>query len=333
MVQFRKPMRLQLPISIPALPQPIRYTDQILLIGSCFTEHIAGRLAAHKFQTLQNPHGILFNPLSVAHSLNSYASAKTYTAGELFFLNELWGSWAHHTQFSNTDATAALDGINASQEAAAAFVRNCDWVIITLGSAFQYFLKEGNRPVANNHRAPAAWFDKRLLEIAHITNELQGAIEALQALRPGVQVLFTISPVRHLRDGVVANNRSKARLIEAVHRLCETLPGCHYFPAYELVTDVLRDYRFYDIDMVHPNYAATEFVWESFVESCIAPEARLLMERVAEIVTAARHRPRFPATAAHQKFLAEYAQKTARLISEYPFLNFTAEEAYFNSGK
>lgn len=323
-------MRLQLPINIPPLPQPIRYTDKLLLIGSCFTEHIAGRLSAHKFQTLQNPHGILFNPLSVADSLTSYATEKLYVEDDLFYLNELWGSWSHHTRFSHIDKAAALEGINASQREAAAFIKEADWIIITLGSAFQYFLKEGNRPVANNHRAPAAWFEKRLLEIPLITIALENALSAITNVNPKARFLFTISPVRHIRDGVVDNNRSKARLIEAVHEICARLDHCFYFPAYELVIDVLRDYRFYDIDMVHPNYAATESVWEAFTQSCISSDALPLMEQVKEIVTAKSHRPRFPQTEAHQKFLRTYAEKTAALAAAYPFLNLAEEAQYFN---
>ncbi len=323
-------MRLQLPINIPSLPKPITYTDKLLLIGSCFTEHIAGRLGAHKFQTLQNPHGILFNPLSVADSLASYAKGLLYTEDDLFYLNELWGSWAHHTRFSHIDKSAALQGINESQEQASRFIREADWVIITVGSAFQYFLKEGNGPVANNHRAPAAWFDKRLLEIPDIIRALTEALSTISTINPKAQFLFTISPVRHIRDGVVDNNRSKARLIEAVHHICQTVAHCYYFPAYELVIDVLRDYRFYDIDMVHPNYAATESVWDAFMQSCIASEALPVMEQVKELVTAKNHRPRFPETEAHQKFLKAYAEKAAALAAAYPYLNLADEARYFN---
>ncbi len=364
-------MKFQLPINIPPLPRPIGYTDKVLLIGSCFTEHISGRLAGHKFKTLQNPHGILFNPLSVADSLLSYAQEKLYAESDLFFLNELWGSWAHHTRFSHIDKRAALEGINASQHEASNFVKEADWLIVTLGSAFQYFLKanipeaqlrarhsagtgemlpgasqadrqQGSAPelqptgdegfpVANNHRAPAAWFEKRLLEIPVIVNALQKALAAIKAVNPEVRFLFTISPVRHIRDGVVDNNRSKARLIEAVHRICEDVPDCFYFPAYELVIDVLRDYRFYDIDMVHPNYAATESVWEAFVQACIAPAAWPAMEQVKEIVTAKNHRPRFPETAAHQQFLKNYARKVADLAAAHPYLDLSDEATYFVS--
>jgi hypothetical protein len=329
------------------LPQPIRYTDKVLLIGSCFTEHMAGRLAAHKFSTLQNPHGILFNPLSVAKSLLSYAEGRQYGEDELFYLNELWGSWDHHTRFSHIDKNTALEGINAAQREAAAFIKNAGWIIITLGSAFQYFLTEEaiaatdmrrlpgeterGLPVANNHRAPAAWFRKRLLDIPEIIDALDNVLRVISHSNPNVRFLFTISPVRHIRDGVVDNNRSKARLIEAVHQLCSAQPACYYFPAYELVIDVLRDYRFYDIDMVHPNYAGTEAVWEAFVAACIAPEALPVMQQVKEISTARSHLPRFPHTEAHRKFLKTYAIKVAALAAAHPYLNLADEACYFDT--
>ena len=340
-------MKFQLPINIPRLAQPIRYTDRILLIGSCFTEHMTGRLAGHKFRTLQNPHGILFNPLSVARSLMSYATEKQYDESELFYLNELWGTWDHHSLFSHINKQAALEGINSSQTKAARFIRESDWVIITLGSAFQYFLTEealkqtnfptqssllgGRGGVANNHRAPAAWFEKQLLGIPAIISALEDVLAVISRLNPKVQYLFTISPVRHSRDGVVDNNRSKARLIEAVHHLCTSHSSCHYFPAYELVIDVLRDYRFYDIDLVHPNYAATEAVWDAFVTACIEQNAIPLMQQVKEIMTARSHRPRFPDTEAHRKFMQTYAEKVAVLAAAYPYLNLADEAQYFHA--
>lgn len=322
-------MQLTLTLDIPRLPQPLTYRDQLLLTGSCFTEHIAGRLAQHKFSVLQNPHGILFNPLSVAGSLDSYLEGRQYAAADLFFLNETWNSWDHHTRFSDVDPEKALQKINTSQEEAGRFIREAKWVVITLGSAFQYYLKDGEKPVANNHRAPAQWFEKRLLEIDGIVGALSNTIAKLLQANPSAQVLFTISPVRHIRDGVVANNRSKARLIEAVHTLCDTFPQCHYFPAYELVIDILRDYRFYDIDFVHPNYLATETVWEHFAAACIAPEALPVMEQVKDIMVASSHRPRFPGTEGHRKFMAAYAEKVRRLKAAHPYLDLTAEAAYF----
>ncbi len=324
-------MQLTLTLDIPPLPKPITYTDNILLVGSCFTEHMADRLQQHKFRVLSNPHGILFNPLSVASSLDGYMDGRQYEQGELFYLNEIWNSWDHHTRFSNIDATKALDGINASQAAAGEFIKKADWVIITLGSAFQYYLKENGTPVANNHRAPAQWFEKRMLPIDEIIAVLNSTLVRLFESNPFVQVLFTISPVRHIRDGVVDNNRSKARLIEAVHTLCGRFEKAHYFPAYELVIDVLRDYRFYDIDFVHPNFPATTFVWEHFMKSCISPSVHELMQQVQEITTARSHRSRFPETEAHKKFMGSYAEKTKALMNKHPFLDLNNELAYFSA--
>lgn len=321
-----------LKLDIPKLKKPVSYTDKILLTGSCFTEHISERLAQHKFKVLSNPNGILFNPLSVADSLDSYVDNKEYTASELFYLNELWNSWDHHTRFSHIDQGAALTGINASQQAAAAFIRQADHLLITLGSAFQYYHREGNHPVANNHRAPGQWFEKRLLSIALIMERLSGTITKILSVNPGIQIIFTISPVRHIRDGVTENNRSKARLIEAVHELCGIFPGtCTYFPAYELLIDILRDYRYYDIDMVHPNFAATSYVWERFTESAIAEEAYGLMHKVADIQTAYRHRPRFPQTNAHSAFKKAYLDKCLALQQSHPFIDLTDEIAYFSA--
>jgi hypothetical protein len=322
-------MQFMLPLDIDPLPRPVMYTDTIMLMGSCFTEHISDRLQQHKFKVLSNPHGILFNPLSVAHALDGYLGDHQYTHDDLFYLNELWNSWDHHTRFSHVDKEAALAGINKSQSDAAAFIKKADWIIITLGSAFQYYLKETNKPVANNHRAPAQWFEKRLLPIDDIIAELSKTLQKLFTVNPYAHVLFTISPVRHIRDGVVENNRSKARLIEAVHTLCSQFDKTHYFPAYELVIDILRDYRFYDVDFVHPNYPATAFVWEKFVNSCIAADSHDIMKQVQEIIIARSHRTRFPQTDAHNKFKMSYAEKTKLLMSKYPFLDLNEELKYF----
>jgi len=324
-------MQLNLTLDIPPLPRPINYTDTVLLTGSCFTEHISDRLALHKFKTLANPHGILFNPMSVAQSLDSYIDAKVYTEDDLFCMNELWNSWEHHTRFSNIDKATAIAGINRSQQEASAFIKQADWVMITLGSAFQYYLKDTGQPVSNNHRAPSQWFEKRLLPIEEIVAVLKNTLDKLFAANPGVQVLFTISPVRHIRDGVVENNRSKARLIEAVHALCAEYTKVFYFPAYELIIDILRDYRYYDIDFVHPNYMATTYVWEHFVNACIAPGVKTIMEQVQDIITARNHKARFPQTEAHRKFKNSYADKVKDIMEHFPYLNLEEELAYFTA--
>ncbi len=328
-----------LPFKPAPLPRCISHSDRLLLLGSCFTEHMDARLRTHGFRTAASPHGILFNPMSVADALEAYADNRVYGEEDVFLLGELWSSWDHHTRFSNPDRAAALAGMNSARTEATAFLGESTWVIVTFGSAFQYFLthaaesagagREG-RPVSNNHRAPSQWFEKRLLSVGEIMERWNTLLARLFAEYPDLNVLFTISPVRHIRDGVVDNNRSKARLIEAVHALRETFAGrAHYFPAYEMVVDVLRDYRFYDADLVHPNYAATSAVWEAFAEACIAPEARGVMKEVADIHTAAGHRPRFPGTAAHRAFLHAYAQKTRALMDRHPALDLEAALQYF----
>jgi hypothetical protein len=291
---------------------------------------MSDRLGTHKFDVLSNPNGILFNPLSVADSMHGYLDNRQYSPGDLFQLNELWNSWDHHTRFSHTEKETALRGINESQARAAGFIKNADWLMITLGSAFQYYLKDGGKPVANNHRAPGQWFEKRLLSIEQIVTALSTTLTRLFEINPSIKVLFTISPVRHIRDGVVDNNRSKARLIEAVHELCARFQKTHYFPAYELVIDILRDYRYYDIDFVHPNYLATTYVWEHFVKACIHVDTKSIMQEVQDIITARNHKTRFPQTEAHKKFKLSYIEKIKDLQQRYPVIRLDDELKYFS---
>jgi hypothetical protein len=317
------------PIQIQAPAEPIRYQQGILLSGSCFTEHIGNYLIDLKFNALQNPNGILFDPLSVATSLISYIEPVTYEPKDLFYHNELWQSWNHHGIFSDIDQQVVLDKINKSQQAAHLFLKKADWLIITLGSSFTYILKEQNRSVANCHRAPANWFNKRLLPIDEMLAVLDEAIHRLFDFNPGLRVIFTISPVRHIRDGVIENNRSKARLIEVAHQLVNKFNNTYYFPAYELVIDVLRDYRFYDKDLVHPNYMATNYVVENFMEYYVDSESRLLSEDIRKLVISRKHRPLHPNTEAHQRFLKEQLEKTLELSEKNPFLNFETELKHF----
>ena len=325
-------------LDIKKLPEPINYTSKILLIGSCFTEHIGNALDELKYQVLQNPNGILFGPDSVCISLLSYIQNKQYTKADLFQLNEVWNSWQHHSRFSNIDVSDAISRINQSQQQAHEFLKQADWLIITLGSSYTYQLthladtasEQTGNTVANCHRAPANWFLKEMLETEDIKIMLEDCLKQLKAFNPKLKFLFTISPVRHIRDGVVENNRSKARLIEAVHFIVSKFESAFYFPAYELVIDVLRDYRFYDVDLVHPNYPATEFVLEKFADSCIEDEARLLMQEVKKIIIARKHKAFQPATKAHQQFLISHFEKTKTLQKKYPFLDLKEELLYFS---
>jgi hypothetical protein len=318
-----------LPIQINAPVERIRYPQKILLTGSCFTEHIGQHLLDMKFNILQNPNGILFDPLSVASSLISYLKPDMFQSGDLFFHNELWQSWKHHGQFSDMDQQNVLNRINDSQRFAHTFLKQADWLIITLGSAFVYFLKEQMKSVANCHRAPAGWFTKKLLPVEEMLAVLDEAMHRLFDVNPKLQIVFTISPVRHIRDGVIENNRSKARLIEVAHQLVSKFNRTYYFPAYELVIDVLRDYRFYDKDLVHPNYMATSYVVENFMEHYVHPDARLLAEEIRKLQISRRHRALHPGTEAHRHFLKEHYDKTLELSAKYPFLDFESELEHF----
>lgn len=323
-------MKLMLDVDIKPPSKKITYSDKIFLIGSCFTEHIGRRLEELKFPVIQNPNGILFDPVSVSKSLTSYIDIKKYRESDLFYLNELWQSWNHHSVFSGMNADNVLLNINLSQRNAHEQLKTATWLIITLGSSFSYQLTEDNQPVANCHRAPGQWFNKHMLSTKETVSALEESIQKLQAFNPCLKIIFTISPVRHIRDGVVENNRSKARLIEAVHQLIDKYEHAYYFPAYELVIDVLRDYRFYDADLVHPNYAATEFVFEKFEESFIDEDARVFMDEIRKISNGYKHKPFQPETQSHQSFLKSSFEKVKVLQEKLPQLDFSKELTYFS---
>ena len=279
---------------------------------------------------LENPNGILFNPISICRSINSYIDHTQYAAADLFQQNDIWGSWEHHTKFSAVDQQESLQKINASQTAAHHFLQNSDWLLLTLGSGFVYEL-ENKQVVANCHKVPTDKFNKRLLAIDEVVNALSGLVDRLKIFNPSLKIIFTISPVRHLRDGFVENNRSKAVLINAVQQLTDEPHGLFYFPAYELVIDDLRDYRFYAEDMVHPNYAATGYVWEKFAAACIDDGTQQLMKQLKEIRIAFNHKAFNPTSAAHKNFLQNYLAKTKNLAAKYPYIDFSEEFEYFSA--
>jgi hypothetical protein len=334
-------MNFMVNIDLKKLPTSINYTDRILLMGSCFTEHIGNTLQELKFKVMQNPNGILFDPESVCQSLIDYIENRQYTKDDFFQLNEVWHSWSHHSRFSNTNIDEAVALVNSRSTAAHEFLKKADWVVITLGSAFSYRLSsEGiptavhkvNAGVANCHRAPSQWFHKHLLQIDQIHSMLDTCYHRLMKFNPNLNILFTVSPVRHIRDGVIENNRSKARLIEAVHHMVNKFDRVHYFAAYELVIDVLRDYRFYDVDLAHPNYLATEFVLEKFGETCISESDRELMQEVRKIIIARKHRAMQPNTGAHRQFMLSHYEKTKSLQQRHSFLDLKEELEYFDTG-
>lgn len=317
----------------------VRHPHKLLLVGSCFTENIGEKLRKHKFDVLENPNGILFNPVSVAEAIHQYIDNRVFGAEDIFEHNETWHSWKHHSRFSGITAEECLGKINTSTNAAHEYLKSTDHLFLTLGSAWTYTLTADaahaitGSVAANNHKAPAGWFLKKLLSAQETFDLLDAMLQRLQAFNPRLQVIVTISPVRHLREGVVENNRSKAVLIQAVHTLVEKYTHLYYFPAYELVIDDLRDYRFYAEDLVHPNYQATQYVWEKFAEACMPDETRELMKEIAEINLAYQHKPFNPSTQNHQKFLRSYYAKTKALQEKYTYLDFSEELGYFGRNR
>jgi hypothetical protein len=328
-------MKFHCEFDIPALQSPIGHRSYTLMIGSCFTENMGEKLSKHLFHVLENPNGVLFNPVSVAEALTQYIDAPTFTTSDLFYFNEAWHSWKHHSRFSGTTPQEALDKINESTIAAHSFIKKASHLFITLGSAWVYQLTDqatGYAPnfiAANNHKAPAAWFDKDLMKPGALAILLKKMVEDLLQFNAHLQIIFTISPVRHLREGLVENNRSKAVLIQAVHEIVDSTENTAYFPSYEYVIDDLRDYRFYAEDLVHPNYAASNYVWEKWVETYMNEETQNIMKQVAELQLAMQHKPFFAGSSQHKDFLQNCIAKSERLLSLYPYLSLHDQVQFF----
>ena len=324
-------MEFILPFQIPSYPFTISYRDNIFLIGSCFSEEIGNKMKGLKLNVLQNPNGILYDPLSISEAIVSYIDNKPIEESELFEQNGLWHSWKHHSVFSGVNKEKVLAEINLSQSNAHAFLKKANLLIITLGTSYQYQLKKNNKPVANCHKAPSALFRKVLLTIEETSFSLLEALNKLKIFNPGLKIIFTISPVKHVKDGVIENNRSKARLIEAAHTLIKKKENIYYFPSYELITDVLRDYRFYRSDLVHPNDSAIDFVFEKFCDSLLDDEGKKIMEKIKGIMSAVNHRPFLKESEAHQKFIRTQLANIHKMEKDYSFIDFSEEKKYFNT--
>ena len=323
-------MNFHLQFPVPSFAQKIVYADPVLLIGSCFAENIGEKMQQYKFNVNINPHGVLYNPASIATALKSYMKNKQLEAGELFFANDVWNSWQHHSRFSNSNKQACLQTINDHISAAHAYLKNARWLFITFGSAFAYTSTSTHRIVGNCHKVPQKEFSKSLLSVSGIVDEYTKLLVDLRNINPALQVVFTVSPVRYVRDGVVENNVSKGILLQAVQELVKNKDAV-YFPAYELVIDDLRDYRFYKADLVHPNEQAIDYVFERLKTAAFADETIILFEKIRDILAAKQHRPFNEATPQHVKFKATYLERCRQLQNEHPHLDLGEELVYFSS--
>lgn len=326
--------RFRTALAVQLAPFNIGHDDRLLLIGSCFTEHIGERLAAHKFPALTNPFGIVYNPVSIARSLERlFAENQFFSEKDIFENAGLWHSWEHHGRFSKPDKDETLAGINAAYSEAAAFLKKANRLLLTFGTADGFMLRGTGQIVANNHKMPAALFQERRLSVAEIAEATIGILQKIKSENADLQVVVTVSPVRHLRSGAVANQRSKATLVLACEEICRQLDFACYFPAYELLLDDLRDYRFYAPDMVHPSEVAIAYIWDFFADTFFSEQTKRLNERIGKITAAARHRPFNSDTTEHRAFARAQLEAIENLKREWPGLDFGAEVAHFREAE
>lgn len=311
---------------LPTFTWDIHHAHRLLLLGSCFAENMGQYLADNKFNCDINPFGILYNPSSVAKALQRMMSGKLFAEEDLHFHNEQWVSLAHHGSFSAADADTCLAQINRRLSLASENIRRQDRLIITWGTARIYEWKLTGEVVGNCHKFPSDCFKRRLLSVDEIVATYQSLLTELKALHPQLEVLLTVSPIRHLKDGMHENQISKSILLLAADQLCHNLTFCHYFPAYEILMDELRDYRFYADDMVHPSAAAVSYIWECFSEVFFTDSTRQLMQQYSAIRKALAHRPFHPNSVKHKEFLSQILLKIRSLKEKFPYLGLKIEE-------
>ena len=314
-------------VLIPESAEKIDYTTPCLFMGSCFSDEIGRIMAGHKFPVLLNPFGTLFNPVSIAEDIGFLINQKIFTQEDLDFNNGLWFSFSHYTRFSHPDPEACLLAINNAAKAASRFLKNCKYLMLTMGTAWAYLHQPDKKLVANCHKLPASSFTRVLLEPPEILSRFNTLLPELVKYNPGIRVIFTLSPVRHWADGAVSNQLGKSILHFSIHEILKSYQFASYFPAYEIFMDELRDYRFYAADMLHPSEQGTHYVWDRFCESHISRTAKEVMAQVAAILKATGHKPGDTSSESHRKFLHNTLVQIERLTQQYPFLDFSNEKA------
>lgn len=319
-------MEFRTKVELPVGQWEIDHASRLMLWGSCFSEHIGSRLSAYKFNCDVNPYGILYNPLSIARALSELMAEKVYTPDDLICHNGEWHSLMHHGSFSSSAPEECLESINGRCREAGKHLAEADWLLFTWGTARVYEWNADGQVVGNCHKLPEKLFTRRLLDPAEIVARYEELLGELHEKRPSLQVLFTVSPIRHARDGMHGNQVSKAVLLLAAEQLCERLPYCHYFPAYEILMDELRDYRFYADDMLHPSSVAVDYVWECFTATCFSSSARQVMKAWEEIRRGLAHRPFHAEGEAYQRFLRQILLKIEQLKEKFPYLDTQNEE-------
>jgi len=319
-------MQFTTPIPIQKSNHQINYSSKILSLGSCFAVNIGEKFDYFKFKNTTNPFGILFHPLALEKVIVKAIAKEEFTEADIFFHNERWHSFDVHSDMSNTNKEAFLQTLNKNLEVLHDYLLQSTHVIITLGTAWAYRKITTDALVANCHKVPQKEFKKELLSTEDIQQSLEKITTAIAEANPDANLIFTISPVRHIKDGFVENQWSKANLITAVHSILQTsnyqLSTLNYFPSYEIMMDELRDYRFYAEDMIHPSQTAIDYIWKRFSETYISEEALLTLQEIESIQKALNHRSFNPESEQHKKFLKQLQQRIDTIQNRFSFIHF-----------
>lgn len=321
-------MQFTTPTELPKDFVDISHKSKLLLAGSCFAENIGKKMAERKFDIDINPFGILYNPLSISKMLETVVAGESYTASSplIFGHNGKWHSIMHHGCFSRDTKEELLSCINSRLESAHKRILECDTLILTYGTAYVYTRNSDGNIAGNCHKLPGNMFTRRLATVDEIADSTINAISNIHAANPKVKIIFTVSPIRHLRDGAHDNQKSKATLLLAIDEIVKRLNGnAFYFPAYEIMLDELRDYRFYAEDMIHPSPIAIDYIWECWERCCFNESTRKLNEEIEEINRSLAHRPFSPQADAYKKFLLNTIEKITALNRRHPYLDFDNE--------
>ncbi len=325
-------MKWNTPVAIEPKNGYLQHGKPMLLMGSCFADNMGEYLAAAKFDICLNPFGTLYNPDSIADALYRLMQNTPFVAEELLSDGKLWYSYKHHGRFSQPTIETTLKAINDSYIQSARFLPSCERLIVTWGTAYVYRLVSTGQVVANCHKQPASLFRRERLTVEAITKVWSELLAALQRHAPRCRVLFTVSPIRHLRDGAHDNQLSKSTLLLAVEQLCHSFPDlCSYFPAYEIVMDELRDYRFYADDMTHPSQQAVAYIRERMAEAYFTPATRSLAETCEKIHRSMQHRPlKGFENESYRLFLRNLLQQMNRVEQDNPCIQFCDERKLLN---
>ena len=308
-------MMLQTEIKIQPLEQTICYGDGLLFVGSCFADEVGSICKGLGFNAMVNPFGVLYNPFSIANALHRLHSGKPFTHNEVVRAGEeFYCTFSHNTEFWKPSEEALLSQVNQALEEASAHFKQAKWVAVSLGTAWVYRYRETLEVVANCHKLPARLFDRFCLSVPATATVLSDIVKK----HPDKQFIFSVSPLRHLKDGLHGNQLSKSTLLLAVNQACEQFENAHYFPAYEILLDELRDYRFYKEDMVHPTEQAVQHIWERFADFAINPSEKPAMKAAAELKQMLHHRPLFPESEAFRRFEQQKEQKAMELQKQFP---------------